>query len=67
MAVGWLVGSWGLVGVPVLSVQFKRSILSVNTVGPSSRSRRALKAGVGGLTAGGRGRQQGAILRWHYL
>ena len=56
MAVGWLVGGWGLVGVPVLSVQFNRSssigpycrsILSVNTVGPSSRSRRALAAGVG--------------------
>ena len=49
-----------MAGVPVPSVQFNRSILSVhtvgpycrsilsvNTVGPSSRSRRAFKAGVG--------------------
>ena len=46
-----------MVGVPVPSVQFNRSILSVNTVGPSSRSRRALKASVWRL-AGGRGRQE---------
>ena len=48
MAVGWLVGGWGLVGVPVPSVQFNRSILSVNIVGPSSRSRRAFQEGIGG-------------------
>ena len=51
-----------MAGVPVPSVQFNRSILSVNTVDPSSRSRRAFKAGVdvwrSRLAAGGRGRQQ---------
>ena len=47
MAVGWLVGGWGLVGVPVLSVQFNRSILSVQAGVPGSRSRQAFMAGVG--------------------
>ena len=64
MAVGWLVGGWGLVGVPVLSVQFNRSILSVQAGVPGSRSRQAFMACVGWRLAvgwrlvGGRGRQQ---------
>ena len=57
---GWLVGWWLAGGW--LAVGWRSSpfgpVQSVHTVGPSSRSRRALKAGVGGLTAGGRGRQQ---------
>ena len=58
MAAGWrlvggwpwqaLAGGWRLAGVPVPSVQFNRSILSVNTVGPYCRSKQSFQAGVEG-------------------
>ena len=69
---GWLAAvgcGWRLVGVPVLSVQFNRSILSVQAVVPGARWRWAvgwLTAGWRWLSAGG-GCQLAAVVSWRAL